>query len=89
MASTMALSGLPCARKAKGPDKVKLDLFSEVRQLVRVEPSLVRTEIGERSAGIPSSLAALVVGVVLLPAAAALFVARFGLPTDAAFLLSP
>jgi hypothetical protein len=70
------------------------DLLSEVRHLIRVELSLVRTEIGERSAGIPSNLAALVVGVVLLPVAlglilvaGALFLTRFGLPTDAAFLI--
>jgi hypothetical protein len=70
------------------------DLLSEVRQLLRVELSLVRTEIGELSAGIPSSLAALIVGIVLLPTAlglilvaAALFLARCGLPTDAAFLM--
>jgi hypothetical protein len=70
------------------------DLLSGVRQLLRVELSLVRTEIDELSAGIPSSLAVLIVGVVLLPVAlglilvaAALFLARFGLPTDAAFLI--
>ena len=70
------------------------DLLREVRQLIRVELSLVRAEIGERSAEIPSSFVALIAGVVLLPialglilVAAGLFLTRFGLPTDAAFLI--
>ncbi len=71
-----------------------IELIREFRELMRVELSLVGTEISERAAGIPSSLAALVVGVVLLPVAlglilvaAALFLERFGLPLDLGFLI--
>ena len=42
------------------------DLLDQVRELVRVELSLFRAEIGERTSGIPSSLMAVVVGGVLL-----------------------
>jgi hypothetical protein len=70
------------------------DLLSEVRELIRVELSLVPTEIAERSAGIPTSLGALAVGVVLLPigvglvlVAVGLFLTRFGLPTDMALFI--
>jgi hypothetical protein len=42
------------------------DLLDQVRELVRVELSLFRAEIGERTSGIPSSLMAAVVGGVLL-----------------------
>src|ERR1700733_15127097 len=42
------------------------DLLDQVRELVRVEVSLFRAEIGERTSGIPSSLMAVVVGGVLL-----------------------
>jgi hypothetical protein len=42
-----------------------LDIFDQVRELTRVEFSLVRAEIS----GIPSSLTAVVVGIVLLPVA--------------------
>jgi hypothetical protein len=38
------------------------DLLDQVRELVRVELSLFRAEIGERTSGIPSSLMAVVVG---------------------------
>ena len=71
-----------------------LDLLREVRELMQVELALVRTEISERAAGIPTSLAAVVVGLVLLPVAlglllvaAALFLTRFGLAPDVAFLI--
>jgi hypothetical protein len=71
-----------------------LDLVHEIRELTRVELSLVRTEISERASGIPSSIAALAVGVVLLPVAlglilvaASLFLGRFGVPLDFAFLI--
>ena len=64
------------------------DLLDQVRELVRIELSLFRAEIGERTRGIPSSLMAVVVGVVLLPVAlglilvaASLFLRRFGLPS--------
>jgi hypothetical protein len=71
-----------------------LDLFDQVRELMRVELSLVRAEITERTSGLSASLAAVVVGVVLLPvalglilASASLFLLRFGLPLDLAFLI--
>jgi hypothetical protein len=71
-----------------------VDLLDQVRELMRVELSLIRAEMSERAAGIPSSLAAVVVGVVLLPVAlgfvlvaASLFLLRFGIPLDLAFLI--
>ena len=42
------------------------DLLDQVRELARVEVSLFRAEIGERTSGIPSSLMAVVVGGVPL-----------------------
>src|SRR5260370_11624 len=42
------------------------DLLDQVRELVRVEVSLFRAEISERTRGIPSSLMAVGVGGVLL-----------------------
>jgi Putative Actinobacterial Holin-X, holin superfamily III len=42
------------------------DLLDQVRELARVELSLFRAEIGERTSGIPLSLLAVVVGGVLL-----------------------
>jgi hypothetical protein len=38
------------------------DLLDQVRELMRVELSLFRAEIGERTSGIPSSLTAVVLG---------------------------
>ena len=71
-----------------------LDLLGQVRDLMRVELSLVRVEISERTRGVPSSLAAVVVGIVILPVAlglilvaASLFLLRFGIPLDLAFLI--
>jgi Putative Actinobacterial Holin-X, holin superfamily III len=71
-----------------------LDLFDQVRELMRVELSLVRAEISERTSGLPSRLTAVVVGVVLLPlaiglilVAVSLFLLRFGIPLDLAFLI--
>jgi hypothetical protein len=71
-----------------------LDLIGQVRDLMRVELSLVRVEISERARGVPSSLAALVVGIVILPVAlglilvaASLCLLRFGIPLDLAFLI--
>jgi hypothetical protein len=68
-----------------------LDLLDQVRELMRVELSLVRAEISERTSGIPSSLTAVVVGIVLLPVAlglilvaVSLFLLRFGIPSLAA-----
>jgi uncharacterized protein YjbJ (UPF0337 family) len=70
------------------------DLLDQVRELLRVELSLFRAEIGERTSGIPSSVMAVVVGGVLLCVAlglvlvaASLFLLRFGLPLDLAFLI--
>jgi hypothetical protein len=71
-----------------------VDLLDQVRELMRVELSLVRAEMGERASGIPSSLAAVVAGIVFLPVAlglvlvaASLFLVRFGIPLDLAFLI--
>ena len=71
-----------------------LDLLGQVRELTRVELSLVRAEISERASGISSSLGAVIVGVVLLPialglilVAVSLFLLRVGLPLDVAFLI--
>ena len=70
------------------------DLLDQVRELLRVELSLFRAEIGERTSGIPSSLMAVIVGGVLLCVAlglvlvaVSLFLLRFGLPADLAFLI--
>ena len=70
------------------------DLLDQVRELMRVELSLFRAEIGERATGIPSSLMAVVAGGVLLCVAlglvlvaASLFLLRFGLSLDLAFLI--
>jgi hypothetical protein len=70
------------------------DLFSEVRQLSAWSFRWSAPRLASALQGFPSSLAALILGVVLLPVtlglilvAAALFVARFGPPTDAAFLI--
>ena len=49
------------------------DLLDQVRELMRVELSLFRAEIGERTSGIPSSLMAVVVGGVLLCVASGWF----------------
>lgn len=72
-----------------------LDLLDQVRELMRVELSLVRAEISERTSGIPSRLTAVVVGVVLLTVAlgpiflvaVSVFLLRFGIPLDLAFLI--
>ena len=70
------------------------DLLDQIRELGRVELSLVRAEISESTRAIPSSLMAVVVGIVLLclalglvSVAASLFLQRFGLPLDLAFLI--
>jgi hypothetical protein len=71
-----------------------LDLLGQVRELTRVELLLVRAEISERASGIPSSLTAVIIGIVLLPiglslilVAASLFLLRFGVPLHLAFLV--
>jgi hypothetical protein len=56
-----------------------LDLLDQVRELMRVELSLVRAEISERASGIPSSLVAVVVGIVLLPVALGLILVAVSL----------
>jgi hypothetical protein len=76
------------------PLELLLDLLRQARELMRVELSLARAEIGERASGIPSSLAAVLVGIVLLPVAlglilvaVSLFLMRFGIPLDLALLV--
>ena len=71
-----------------------LELVGQVRELARVELSLAQAEVGERARRIPSSLTALVVGIVLLAGglgllmiAAGLALGRFGVPHDLAFLI--
>src|SRR6202046_4499958 len=70
------------------------DLLDQIRERVRVELSLFRAEIGERTSGIPTSLMAVVVGgavlcvsLGLVLVAASLCLLRFGLPLDLAFLI--
>jgi hypothetical protein len=71
-----------------------LDLLRQVQELMRVELALARVETGERARGIPSSVAAVAVGAVLLALglglvliAASLLLLRFGVPLDLAFLI--
>ena len=71
-----------------------LDLVSQGRELLRVELSLARAELAERVSLISSGLIAVAVGLVLLLmglclilVAASLFIARFGVPLDLAFLI--
>ena len=71
-----------------------LDLLDQVKELMRVELSLARVEVSERTRSFPSSLAAVVIGIVLLAAgvgfvlvAASLSLERFGIPPDLAFLI--
>jgi hypothetical protein len=52
------------------------DLLDQVRELVRVELSLFRAEIGERTSGIPSSLMAVVVGAFFFAPPSDWFCAR-------------
>jgi hypothetical protein len=71
-----------------------LDLVHQSQQLLRIEFSLVRAELGERGSLIATSLTALAVGLVLLLAgldlflvALSLLLVRFGMPPDLAFLI--
>jgi hypothetical protein len=71
-----------------------LDLTRQTRELTRIELSLAGAEISERTRGIPSSLTAVVIGLVLLPVALGLILVavslsllRFGIPLDLAFLI--
>jgi len=70
------------------------DLVRQSQQLLRIEFSLVRAELGECGNLIATSLTALAVGLVLLLAglglglvALSLWLARFGVPLDLAFLI--
>ena len=71
-----------------------LDLVRQGQQLANVELSLVRAELSERGGLVASSLAFVVVGLVLLPVglgliflAAGLALTRLGIPLDVAFLI--
>ncbi len=71
-----------------------LDLVGQVRELTRIELSLARAEVSEGARRIPSSLAAVVAGVVLLAlglglilVALSLALLRFGLPLDLSFCI--
>jgi protein-S-isoprenylcysteine O-methyltransferase Ste14 len=71
-----------------------LDLARQVRELLLVELSLAQAELRERGSVIPSSLTAVVVGLVLLPIGAVLFfvavslaLTRLGAPLDLSFLI--
>ena len=71
-----------------------LDLVRQGQQLANVELSLVRAELSERGGLVASSLAFVVVGLVLLPVgvgliflAAGLALTRLGIPLDVSFLI--
>jgi hypothetical protein len=71
-----------------------LDLVRQGQQLANVELSLVRAELSERGGLVASSLAFVVVGLVLLPVgvgliflAAGLALTRLGVPLDVSFLI--
>jgi len=71
-----------------------LDLVRQARELALVELSLARAELAEKGRSLSSGLSALAVGLVLVLlglclvlVAASLFIARFGVPLDLAFLI--
>jgi hypothetical protein len=71
-----------------------LDLVRQGQQLANLELSLVRAELSERGSLAASSLAFVVVGLVLLPVgvgliflAAGLALTRLGVPLDVSFLI--
>ena len=71
-----------------------LDLVRQGQQLANIELSLVRAELSERGGLVASSLAFVVVGLVLLPVgvgliflAAGLALTRLGVPLDVALLI--
>ena len=71
-----------------------LDLVRQGQRLANVELSLVRAELSERGSLVASSLAFVVVGLVLLPVgvgliflAAGLALTRLGVPFDVSFLI--
>jgi len=70
------------------------DLSRQVRELLLVEFSLAQAELRERGKSIPSSLTAVVIGLILLPVGAVLFfvsvslaLTRLGAPLDLSFLI--
>ena len=78
----------------RSPLELLIELARQIRELLRIELALVGAEISERASGIPSSLTAVIIGMVLLPVAlglllvaASLFFLRFGVPLDLAFLI--
>jgi hypothetical protein len=69
-------------------------LAEQTCSLVQIELSLVRAELRERGASIPSSLTKVGVGLIFLPigltlifVAISLALRRFGIPADLAFLI--
>ena len=71
-----------------------LDLVHQGRELLLIELSLVRTELAERGALVSRGLSSIAVGLCLLPiglglifVATSLFLGRFGVPLDLAFLI--
>jgi len=71
-----------------------LDLVRQGRELLLVELSLARAELAERGSSISSGVSAVAVGLALVTiglglifVATSLFVARFGVPLDLAFLI--
>ena len=69
-------------------------LAEQTRSLAQVELSLVRAEMRERGASIPSSLAKVGVALIFLPigltlifVAISLALRRFGIPADLSFLI--
>ena len=70
------------------------ELLREVRQLLAVELALAQAELRERGQSIPSSLTAVVAGLIFLPIGAvlffvalSLFLVRLGAPLDLSFLI--
>jgi hypothetical protein len=69
-------------------------LLCQGRQFLLVVLSLVRAEVAERGSSIPPGVSAVTVGLALVPiglslifVVGSLFVARFGVPLDLAFLI--
>jgi len=70
------------------------EFFAQIRQLLNAEVSLARAELSENASSLTSGLAALVAagvlmfaGLIVLLLAAGLFLLRFGVPPDLAFLI--
>jgi hypothetical protein len=70
------------------------EFAEQTRSLVQVELSLLRAELRERGASIPSSLTKVGVGLIFLPigltlvfVAISLALRRLGIPADLAFLI--